>query len=180
MVGTEHLGLIRLCDQHGRDIRLDRWVNLTELPERMQLRTASDETRWLSCSFTRAAESAEQEEMLIVVARDITAVHELERLKDDFVAMISHELRTPLVPIKGWASMLLSRGDRLTEEQRHDALESIHTQAQRLERLLLHILDSSRIEGGVDNVAANVDVSTILGRVVEEMMPAAGGRAIRL
>src|SRR5439155_9617886 len=112
-------------------------------------------TRWLSCSFTRVAGTSKQEETLIVVARDVTAAHELERLKDDFVAVVSHELRTPLVPIKGWASMLLSRGDRMTDEQRHDALESIHTQAQRLERLVLNLLDSTRIEGGLDNTTPN-------------------------
>jgi PAS domain S-box-containing protein len=180
MVGTAHLGLIRPCDEAGKDVRLDRWVNLTELPERVQVRTASDETRWLSCSFTRASGSPDQEEMLIVVARDVTAAHELERLKDDFVAVVSHELRTPLVPIKGWASMLLSRGDRMTEEQRRDALESIQTQAQRLERLVLNILDASRIEGGADPTGTNVDVSLVAARVVEEMMPTAGARLIRL
>jgi PAS domain S-box-containing protein len=180
MVGTAHLGLIRPCDESGKDVRLDRWVNLTELPERVQVRTASDETRWLSCSFTRAAGSPDQEEMLIVVARDVTAAHELERLKDDFVAVVSHELRTPLVPIKGWASMLLSRGDRMTAAQQRDALESIQTQAQRLERLVLNILDASRIEGRSDQTGTNVDVSVVAARVVEEMVPTAGTRVVRL
>jgi two-component system sensor histidine kinase KdpD len=134
----------------------------------------------LSCSFARAVGTSDQEEILIAVARDVTSAHELERLKDDFVAVVSHELRTPLVPIKGWASMLLSRGDRMTADQRHDALESIHTQAQRLERLVLNILDASRIESGADTTATNVDVSVATARVVEEMMPSAGKRAIRL
>ncbi|MFL6237947.1 MAG: ATP-binding protein [Actinomycetes bacterium] len=180
MAGTAHLALIRPCDESGNEIALDRWVDIPDLPERVQIRTSSGETRWLSCSFTRVAATSDQDETLIVVARDVTAAHELERLKDDFVAVVSHELRTPLVPIKGWASMLLSRGDRMTPEQRHDALESIHAQAQRLERLVLNILDSSRIENGADHSAANVDVSVVASRVVEEMLPSAGGRAIRL
>jgi signal transduction histidine kinase len=180
MIGTAHLGLLRMSDESGTDIRLDHWVELDDLPERVQVRTASGETRWLSCSFARAVGTTDQEEILIVVARDVTSAHELERLKDDFVAVVSHELRTPLVPIKGWASMLLSRGDRMTAEQRHDALESIHTQAQRLERLVLNILDASRIESGADTTATNVDVSVAAARVVEEMLPSAGKRAVRL
>jgi PAS domain S-box-containing protein len=180
MIGTAHLGLLRISDEAGAEIRLDRWVELDDLPERVQVRTAAGETRWLSCSFARAVGTSDQEEILIAVARDVTSAHELERLKDDFVAVVSHELRTPLVPIKGWASMLLSRGDRMTADQRHDALESIHTQAQRLERLVLNILDASRIESGADTTATNVDVSVATARVVEEMMPSAGKRAIRL
>jgi PAS domain S-box-containing protein len=180
MAGTAHLAIIRPCDEHGHEIQLDRWVDIPDLPERIQIRTSSGETRWLSCSFTRAAGTTDQEETLIIVARDVTAAHELERLKDDFVAVVSHELRTPLVPIKGWASMLLSRGDRMTAEQRHDAIESIHTQAQRLERLVLNILDSSRIENGVDAAAINVDVSMVAGRVLEEMGPSANRHNVRL
>src|SRR5205085_12696677 len=99
---------------------------------------------------------------------------------DDFVAVVSHERRTPLVPIKGWASMLLSHGDRMTAEQRRDAIESIQTQAQRLERLVLNILDASRIEGGSDPTGTNVDVSLVAARVVEEMVPTAGTRVVRL
>jgi PAS domain S-box-containing protein len=180
MAGTAHLALIRPSDESGNEIALERWVDIPELPERIQIRTSSGDSRWLSCSFTRVAGTSKQEETLIVVARDVTAAHELERLKDDFVAVVSHELRTPLVPIKGWASMLLTRGDRMTEDQRHDALESIHTQAQRLERLVLNILDSSRIEGGVDHTASNIDISVVAARVVEEMLPSASGRAIHL
>ena len=180
MIGTAHLGLLRISDETGAEIRLDRWVELDNLPERVQVRTAAGETRWLSCSFARAVGTTDQEEILIAVARDVTSAHELERLKDDFVAVVSHELRTPLVPIKGWASMLLSRGDRMTADQRHDALESIHTQAQRLERLVLNILDASRIESGADTTATNVDVSVAATRVVEEMLPSAGKRAVRL
>ena len=180
MVGTAHLGLLRACDEAGHEMRLDRWVELIDLPERIQVRTAAGDTRWLSCSFTRASGGADQEETLIAIARDVTAAHDLERLKDDFVAVVSHELRTPLVPIKGWASMLLTRGDRMTAEQRREALESIQTQAQRLERLVLNILDASRIEGGIEVTGTEVDVSAVAARVVEELLPSAGTRVVRL
>ena len=179
MVGTNHLGLLRARDESGADVWLENWATLEHLPERFQIRAASGESRWLSCSFTRAG-GEDGESTLIVVARDVTAAHELERLKDDFVAVVSHELRTPLVPIKGWASMLLARGDRMTAEQRRDALESIQAQAQRLERLVLNILDASRIEGGLESGSQAVDVSLIAARVVDEMLPSAATHALRL
>jgi PAS domain S-box-containing protein len=180
MVGTKHLGVLRARDESGADVWLENWAKLDHLPERLQIRASSGESRWLSCSFTRADGGDEGEATLIMVARDVTGAHELERLKDDFVAVVSHELRTPLVPIKGWASMLLARGDRLTAEQRRDALESIQAQAQRLERLVLNILDASRIEGGLDSSNQTVDVSLLAARVVDEMLPSAATHAIRL
>jgi PAS domain S-box-containing protein len=180
MVGTSHIGLLRARDEAGADVWLESWTTLDHLPERLQIRAASGESHWLSCSFTRAGGGEDGEQSLIVVARDVTAAHELERLKDDFVAVVSHELRTPLVPIKGWASMLLQRGDRMTAEQRRDALESIQAQAQRLERLVLNILDASRIEGGLEASTQAVDVSLVAARVVDEMLPSAATHAIRL
>jgi two-component system phosphate regulon sensor histidine kinase PhoR len=44
--------------------------------------------------------------------------HELDRMKDDFVASVSHELRTALTSIRGYLE-LLREGDagELTEEQ---------------------------------------------------------------
>jgi PAS domain S-box-containing protein len=180
MIGTKHFGVLRARDESGADVWLEKWTTLERLPERIQVRTSAGEMRWLSCSFTRVSGTDEGESTLIVVGRDVTAAHELERLKDDFVAVVSHELRTPLVPIKGWASMLLARGERMTPEQRRDALESIQAQALRLERLVLNILDASRIEGGLESSSSLVDVSNVASRVVDEMLPSSATHILRL
>ncbi|MBV9098925.1 MAG: HAMP domain-containing histidine kinase, partial [Frankiaceae bacterium] len=119
-------------------------------------------------------------DVLVIVARNITQARELERLKDDFVAVVSHELRTPLVPIKGWAQTLLNRGDRLSEDQRRTAVQSILAQAQKLESLVLNILEASRIEAGRADGDGIADVGSVVSRIVDDSLASRPDRVIRM
>jgi PAS domain S-box-containing protein len=82
----------------------------------------------------------------IVVVRDVTRQEELERLRSDFVARVSHELRTPLTPIRGFASVLLRRGEQLDPEQRRDALERIVERADHLGEVVEDLLLVTRVD----------------------------------
>jgi PAS domain S-box-containing protein len=81
----------------------------------------------------------------------VEARHKLEdlsRLKDEFLSIASHELRTPVTSIKGYtqlAKMLIRENDLNTSEEYLDiALDQI----DRMSRLILELLDVSRIETG--------------------------------
>jgi len=183
MVNTRHLGLLRARDASSRDILIERWretVETAALPVELQIVTSDGRTVWLSCSYSRIPASENRREVLVVVARNITQARELERLKDDFVAVVSHELRTPLVPIKGWAQTLINRGDRLSDDQRRTAVQSILAQAQKLESLVLNILEASRIESGRNDGEGVADVAAIAMRLVEDTLSARPDRAVRV
>ena len=182
MLGTRHLGLLRARDAGGRDILIERWQRLPDggLPQELQIVTGAGQTIWLSCSYSRIPAAEGRREVLVVVARNITQARELERLKDDFVAVVSHELRTPLVPIKGWAQTLINRGDRLTDDQRRTAVQSILAQAQKLESLVLNILEASRIESGRVDGDGLADVAAITMRIVEDTLSARPDRVLRV
>ena len=47
----------------------------------------------------------------VAVIQDMTPLQEIERLRNEFLAMVSHELRTPLTTIKGCTSIVLSSSD---------------------------------------------------------------------
>jgi PAS domain S-box-containing protein len=182
MVGTRHLGLLRPRDAEGKDLHVAGWAERLEstgLPPEMQVVTATGSTVWASCSYSVGPDSAGGLAVLIMVARNITQARELELLKDDFVAVVSHELRTPLVPIKGWAQTLLNRGDRMSDDQRRTAVQSILSQAQRLESLVLNILESSRVEAGHAESMGIVDIVAVAQRVVEDMRLARPERTVR-
>ena len=76
----------------------------------------------------------------VVVITDITREQEVADLRNDFVARVSHELRTPLTPIKGFASMLLMKGEAMGAEQRQVAIERIVERADRMARLVDDLL----------------------------------------
>jgi PAS domain S-box-containing protein len=75
-------------------------------------------------------------------------VEDLSRLKDEFLSIASHELRTPVTSIKGYtqlAKTLIREQDLGTSEEYLDiALDQI----DRMSRLIVELLDVSRIETG--------------------------------
>ena len=193
MIGTSHLGVLRPRDASGNDVLFERWADeladpgnaaadeTLALPNDVQVLTSAGEQRWLSCSYTRVPASDDRPPLLVVVGRDVTKVRELERLKEEFVATVSHELRTPLTPIKGFATTLLEGGDRMSTETRRTAVESILRSAQRLERLILNLLEVSRIESRVVEMRnTSVEVGELTQRVVREFRDAWGDHEISL
>jgi signal transduction histidine kinase len=71
-------------------------------------------------------------------------LRELDRLKDEFIAITSHELRTPLASVYG-AAMTLQRHD-LADKQRESMLGVIYRESGRLARLVDQVLWASRLE----------------------------------
>ena len=66
----------------------------------------------------------------------------------EVVSTVSHELRSPLTSVKGYTSLLLSRWDRLGDDQKRSMLEQVHHDADRVTRLVNELLDISRLETG--------------------------------
>lgn len=83
----------------------------------------------------------------IMVFHDITELRRLETVRKDFVANVSHELRTPITNIKGYAETLLEGAleDKVNAE---DFTKIIHSESERLAKLVEDVLDLSRIESG--------------------------------
>lgn len=85
------------------------------------------------------------------IGRDLQSANdrlrELDRLKDEFVAMVSHELRTPLTSIRAFAEILASQ-PAIAEPQRQHFLSVMVLESQRLSRLIDEILDLAQLESG--------------------------------
>lgn len=82
----------------------------------------------------------------VLVLHDLTTMRRLETVRADFVANVSHELKTPLTSISGYAETLLS--EPADAETTRRFLETIHSNARRMQHLVDDQLDLSRIESG--------------------------------
>ncbi|PYQ32226.1 MAG: hypothetical protein DMF56_00035 [Acidobacteria bacterium] len=82
----------------------------------------------------------------VLVIRDITALQELDRKKDEFLSVASHELRTPLTTIKGYSQLLAQTMNDLVPEERSTYINAVLGEIERMMGLISELLDVSRIE----------------------------------
>jgi len=75
-------------------------------------------------------------------------VAETERLRAALLTSISHDLRTPLSVILGAASSLKSLEGTLDTEGRHELINTIQQEGERLNRFIANLLDMTRLESG--------------------------------
>jgi signal transduction histidine kinase len=79
-----------------------------------------------------------------------------------FVSAVTHELRTPLTTLRLYLDML-SSGMVRDEEKRADYLRTLHGEAERLHRLVVNVLDFSRLENNRPRVTLTpVAISDLL------------------
>lgn len=103
-----------------------------------------DTHRWVH-RYTAPVRSTDGELMgRIFVLREVTEQRRAAALKDELMSTVSHELRTPLSAILGFSELLQVRDYEKAE--RDEYLETIHTQATRLSRLISDFLDITRLE----------------------------------
>lgn len=157
---AEDLLKIYIPDSYGKNItdilqaeKFQRYIQAQDKSEPLKLCLQKNPALWLQITLLPYTE---QQHLLI--ARDITHLHQLEKMRQDFVANVSHELRTPLTVIKGY---LESMNDN--REQFKDAWHSIFaqmlSQSDRMELLLQDLLLLSRLETDTPETSEHVPVS---------------------
>lgn len=73
---------------------------------------------------------------------------ELERRKDEFIALASHELKTPVTSLKGFAQLLQRRFTKAGDEESARLLLKIDAQVNKLTALIEDLLDVTRGQAG--------------------------------
>jgi len=95
---------------------------------------------------------------------------EVNRHKDDFLAMLAHELRNPLAPILSAMQVIRRHQDNAEVVQR--AREIVERQVRHQARLLDDLLDVSRItRGRIQLRKASVELAAAVGAAVETARP---------
>jgi two-component system sensor histidine kinase KdpD len=88
---------------------------------------------------------------------------ETERLRATLLSSISHDLRTPLASIIGSVTALRGADARFPAEAREELLATIQEEAERLNRFVGNLLDTTRLEAGtIDFKREMVDLAEIV------------------
>jgi two-component system, OmpR family, phosphate regulon sensor histidine kinase PhoR len=111
---------------------------------------------------------------------DVTQVHRLENIRQEFLSNISHELRTPLTSILAFVETLEDGGLEDGEHNRH-FLSVIRRNGERMRNLIADILELSQIESG--NVSLSrvpVDLHRSVDEIITNLSSMAQSRKISL
>lgn len=113
-----------------------------------------------------------QERSIFCVIKDITEQKAIERLKQEFVAMVSHDLRTPLSSIRGTLQLIGEGVFDPKTEFGHKRVDDAILDTDRLLNLVNDLLDIEKLEAG--KMVMNLS-STRLDRIIERSIEAVRG-----
>lgn len=101
----------------------------------------------------------------VTILQDITKFKEVEKMKSEFIAAISHEFRTPLTSISMAVSMLIENQNNFKEDD-IELIDIIKSDSERLNNLVLELLDLNRIESGKMKIEINeVNIKDIIDKI---------------
>jgi signal transduction histidine kinase len=105
-------------------ISKNRAIGVLEVVNKRQLPWTMDDRENLSVLATEAAVAIEVAQLVVNLQRANEELSEVDKLKNDFIAIASHELRTPLGIIMGYASFLQDSEDKATSGHASKVMDS--------------------------------------------------------
>lgn len=115
--------------------------------------------------FLSLSAIAYREGQRLVILRDISDIHNLERIRRDFVANVSHELRTPLTVLFGYLETI---GDQCSKELK-PVIRKMQRQAEQMRALLNDLLELSRLQSDEHETSdEDINVPAMLALLKEQ------------
>ena len=154
-VSQEDSPLKRLSDVFDRmytlfEITLEELTAFFEEEEdelKLEYQTPSGKTDfYILHKFSVVSDEKRIGEGLLI--RDITKEEEIDTLKNNLISLTSHEFKTPITNIRGSVETLLREDVEWEPEFKHDLLEGVHEDIERIQHLVDDWMDISKIESG--------------------------------
>ncbi|NQD38474.1 phosphate regulon sensor histidine kinase PhoR [Permianibacter sp. IMCC34836] len=112
----------------------------------------------------------------LLMVRDVTRVHKLEQMRQDFVANVSHELRTPITVLMGYLETLSSGGEEKLGRYARP-VSQMQQQALRMRAIVDDLLLLSRLDTEHNRLKYEpVDVPALLKTMADDARVLSGNQ----
>lgn len=112
----------------------------------------------------------------LLVCRNISELHKLEIVRQDFVSNVSHELRTPLTVISGYLEVLSSMSE-IKPEQSQKMLSEMTIQSHRMKDIVNELLYLARLEQGLkEKTDSPLEMPVLLAQIKQEAEALSGNK----
>lgn len=145
------------------------------------LPTRDGRPRDISAQLVPGRDESDAVSGFYVLATDVSALKEVDRLKSEFVTTVSHELRTPLTSIRGSLGLLAGGVTGVLPDKAKALVKIAMENCERLVRLVNDILDSEKmLAGKIDMTIRNIDLVVPAERSVKETESFASSHGVRV
>ena len=143
-------------------IFIEYYHNIDQAPDGLKMRSSLFEDHYVQVKMTRFGG-----ESRLLVAYDVTRMHNLEQMRKDFVDNISHELRTPLTVLSGYIETFTDQEDINPRWKR--AFDQMQSQTRRMNALVNDLLLLSRLEND-KNIAKNqiIEMPSLMNQLFDD------------
>ena len=117
---------------------------------------------------------------MLIVFRDVSEEVLARQAGAEFVAQVSHELKTPLTTIATFSELLLGY-TKLSDQDRVEAVNTIHDEVERAASLINNLLNISKLETGTLPIERQrVKIQDLLHDIVDSMSRGARTRQVEV
>ena len=141
---------------------IEYFNHIDQAPDGLKIKSTVLDEHYVQVKMTRFGG-----ESRLLVAHDMTRMHNLEQMRKDFVDNISHELRTPLTVLSGYIETFTDQEDMNPRWKR--AFEQMQSQTRRMNALVNDLLLLSRLENE-KTIAKNqiIDMPSLMNQLFDD------------
>jgi PAS domain S-box-containing protein len=178
ILGMQWADAVHPDDLPGYRETYDRaWAARSRFIAQVRLRRADGTYRWFKSIGVPRIQGRDRFQGYVGCSLDITdmkrseeSLHEADRQKDEFLAVLAHELRNPMAPLRNGIYLIQKAGD--DPAIRKKALELMQRQVGLLTRLVDDLLDISRVaRGKLELRRERVGIDRVVTDAIETVRP---------
>ena len=132
-------------------------------------------------NFEISSKKLETDEKIrfVLLIKDVTKAHEIETLKEDFVATLTHDLKVPIVAEANIVEFLLEGKFGEISDKQREALLNMQSSNRELLELVQIVLETYKIKDqGIVLLKENFELTSFVKSVVDDMQSLANKEGI--